>query len=273
VVIEGMRTGPSTGMATWTSQEDLLFLICAGNGEFPRIILTPGDPEEAYRLIFTAFNLADIYQLPVIVVTDKYLSESAFSTNKPDKDIFGLKINRGKTLSQTPPDGYQRYRLTKDGISPRALPGQAVFLTNSYVHDEAGFSVEDGDKRLIMKEKLFRKITPLKDEQGTNIYGDREADLTLVGWGSTKQALLSAYQNLVNKGRSVNVLHFFRPWPFPEEARDFLAKAKSLIVIENNSTGQLASLINQETKVNINQKILKDDGRPFLTGEIEALIG
>lgn len=273
VVIEGMRTGPSTGMATWTSQEDLLFLIRAGNGEFPRIIFTPGDPEEAYRLIFTAFNLADIYQLPVIVVTDKYLSESAFSTNKPDRVAFGLKINRGKMLSQSPPGGYQRYQLTKDGISPRALPGQAVFLTNSYVHDETGFSVEDGKKRLVMKEKLFKKIAPLEGEPGTKFYGDRGADLTLVSWGSTKQALLLAWQNLTDKGKSVNLLHFFRPWPFPDEARKILAKAKKIVVVENNSTGQLATLINQETKAKVSQKILKDDGRPFLTGEIEALIG
>jgi len=273
VIIEGMRTGPSTGMATWTSQEDLLFLIRAGNGEFPRIILTPGDPEEAYRLIFAAFNLADIYQLPVIVVTDKYLSESAFSTNKLGRDNFGLKINRGKTLNQNPPDGYQRYQLVGDGISPRALPGQAVFLTNSYVHDEAGFSVEDGKMRLLMKEKLFKKIASLRNELGTRLYGGQEADLTLVGWGSTKQALLSACQNLTDKGVSINVFHFFRPWPFPSEAREVLAKAKKVIVVENNSTGQLASLINQEAKVEISQKILKDDGRPFFAGEIESKLG
>ncbi|KUK82797.1 MAG: pyruvate flavodoxin/ferredoxin oxidoreductase domain protein, partial [Microgenomates bacterium 39_6] len=268
VVIEGMRTGPSTGMATWTSQEDLLFLTRAGNGEFPRIILTPGDPEEAYRLIFTAFNLADIYQLPVIVVTDKHLSESAFSIKKLDKEAFSLEINRGKLLSQSPPEGYQRYQLTKDSISPRALPGQAVFLTNSYVHDEAGFSVENGQKRLTMKEKLFNKIIPLKDEMGTKLYGDPEAELTLVGWGSTKQALILAWKNLANQ-KSVNFLHFFRPWPFPNEAREILAKSKKIVIVENNSTGQLASLITQETGLEINRKILKDDGRPFFTGEIE----
>lgn len=273
VVIEGMRTGPSTGMATWTSQEDLLFLTRAGNGEFPRIILAPGDPEEAYRLIFTAFNLADIYQLPVIVVTDKYLSESAFSTGELNKNIFGLKINRGKLLKQKPPEGYQRYQLTKDGISPRALPGQAVFLTNSYVHDEAGFSIEDGKKRLAMKKKLFKKIAPLEDKPGTKLYGDQQADLTLVGWGSTKQALLLAYQHLKNRGVLANYLHFFRPWPFPGEAREILSKAKKIVVVENNSTGQLANLIIQETGQTVDKKILKDDGRPFFAGEIETKIG
>jgi 2-oxoglutarate/2-oxoacid ferredoxin oxidoreductase subunit alpha len=272
VVIEGMRTGPSTGMATWTSQEDLLFLIRAGNGEFPRIILTPGDPEEAYRLIFAAFNLADIYQLPVIVVTDKHLSESAFSIRKLSKEAFNLEINRGKMLRQSPPDGYKRYQLTKDGLSPRALPGQAVFLTNSYVHDEAGFSIEDGQKRLTMKEKLFKKTVPLKDEAGTKLYGDPEAKLTLVGWGSTKQALILAWKNLADQ-KSVNFLHFFRPWPFPNEAREILFKAKKIVVVENNSTGQLANLITQETGLAIDKKILKDDGRPFFAEEIERSIG
>jgi 2-oxoglutarate ferredoxin oxidoreductase subunit alpha len=113
----------------------------------------------------------------------------------------------------------------------------------------------------------------LEGEPGTKFYGDRGAGLTLVSWGSTKQALLLAWQNLTDKGKSVNLLHFFRPWPFPDEARKILTKAKKIVVVENNSTGQLATLINQETKAKVSQKILKDDGRPFLTGEIEALIG
>ncbi|MDD3679257.1 MAG: 2-oxoacid:acceptor oxidoreductase subunit alpha [Candidatus Shapirobacteria bacterium] len=270
VVIEGMRAGPSTGMATWTSQEDLLFLIRAGNGEFPRIIFTPGDPEEAYRLIFAAFNLADVYQLPVIVVTDKHLSESAFATPALNRKAFGLKIDRGKLLNQTPPKGYKRYQITPEGISPRALPGQTVFLTNSYIHDEDGFSIEDGAKRLIMKKKLLKKLAGLnRRNQGTALYGDKEAQLTLVGWGSTKQALLSTYQSLKDKGRLINCLHFFRPWPFPSEAKKFLAKAKKIIVVENNSTGQLASLIQSETGIKTMGKILKDDGRPFFAQEIE----
>ena len=269
VVIEGMRTGPSSGMATWTSQEDLLFLIRAGNGEFPRIIFTPGDPKEAYQLIFQAFNLADTYQLPVIVVTDKYLSESAVSSPLLNKKDFGLIINRGKILSQRAPGGYKRYQLTTDGISPRAFPGQAVFLTNSYVHDEAGFSVEDGQKRLTMKEKLFKKMSSFKQEPGTKLYGNKEAELTLVGWGSTKFALLSTCENLKKQRQSVNYLHFFRPWPFPEEAKAILTKAKRIVVVENNSTGQLASLIRTETGLSVDKKILRDDGRPFFAGEIE----
>jgi 2-oxoglutarate ferredoxin oxidoreductase subunit alpha len=269
VVIEGTRAGPSSGMATWTSQEDLLFLISAGNGEFPRIVLTPGDIEEAYRLMFAAFNLADIYQLPVIVVTDKYLSESSFSTSKAlDKKNWPLVISRGKLLAKPPQGDYQRYQLSADGISPRAVPGQAVFLTNSYVHDQAGFSAEDGPTRIAMKEKLFKKIVPLDKEAGSQLYGDEKAKLTLVGFGSTKSALLLAWQDLVSGGVSVNFLHIFRPWPFPAEVGKILSGAKKIIVVENNSQGQLATLIKSQTGQEA-EKILKDDGRPFLNGEIE----
>ncbi len=272
VVIEGMRAGPSTGMATWTSQEDLSFLIQAGNGEFPRIILTPGDPEEAYRLIFLAFNLADIYQMPVVVVSDKYLSESAFSVSGFNKKKLGLKIDRGRLLKQRQKRKYQRYQLEADGISPRAFPGQVAFLTNSYVHDEAGFTIEDGAKRLEMKQKIFKKITSLGDKPGTMLYGNKEAKLTLVGWGSTKQALFVARQNLEDQGFLVNHLHFFRPWPFPNEAKEILTEAKEVVVVENNSEGQLAGLISKETGITIGKKILKDDGRPFFVGEIEKQI-
>ncbi len=265
VVVEGMRAGPSSGMATWTSQEDLLFLVHAGNGEFPRIIVTPGNPRQAYELTIKAFNWAEIYQLPVVVVTDKYLSESDFST----PSLSGLKadeIDRGKLLSEDPSEDYKRYRLTKDGVSPRALPGQAQFLTNSYVHDEMGFSVEDGEIREQMKEKLFRKLTDFS-EAGFEIFGDKDAPTKIVSWGSTRAAVDRAQQNL---GEKVAVIHFYRPWPLSQAAKKVLKEAEYLVAVENNTTGQLARLIQQETAIKIDRKVLKDNGRPFLAGEIES---
>lgn len=267
VVIEGMRAGPSTGMATWTSQEDLLFLTRAGNGEFSRIIFTPGDPKEAFWAIFEAFNLADIYQLPVIVVSDKYLSESSFSLLKFSKKSLGLVIKRGKLLKK-PSEGYQRYQLTEDGISPRALPEQAVFLTNSYLHDEAGFSTEDGLVREKMKAKLLKKLTDF-NEPGFTTYGPKEAPLTIICWGSTKMAVWQAVDNLSGQ---VNALHFYRPWPFSLLAKKAIKEAKGLVVVENNSTAQLGQLVRQETGRRIEKKILKDNGQPFFAGEIEARI-
>ena len=276
VVIEGMRTGPSSGMATWTSQEDLLFLINVSNGEFPRIILTPGDPEEAYRLTFEAFNLADIYQLPVIVLTDKYLSESAFSGGElKNKGEEGIGEIRGIREIEEKKDwrNYRRYEDTPSGISPRALPGQTVFLTNSYVHDEEGFSIDDGKTRTKMKEKLFRKLENFK-KSGTRLYGSSKADITFVSFGSTKQAVLAAIKNLGQSGLKANFLHFFRPWPFPKEAKEVLRRAEKIVDVENNSTGQLAKLIRMETGITVDQKILKDDGRPFFANEIvKQLVG
>ncbi len=268
VVIEGMRAGPSTGMATWTSQEDLLFLIRAGNGEFSRIVFTPGDPQEAFRLIFEAFNLADNYQLPVIVVTDKYLSESAFSIPKFNKKNLKLKIDRGKLLTTDLPANYQRYQLTSDWVSPRALPGQGVFLTNSYNHDEAGFSIEDGAIREKMKKKLLKKLDTL-DDPGFTAYGPENALQTIICWGSTKMAVWGAVDNLPGK---VNALHFYRPWPFSRAAREAIQKTRKLVAVENNSTAQLAQLVRQETGQKVDKKILKDNGRPFFTQEIEKAL-
>ena len=268
VVIEGMRAGPSSGMATWTSQEDLLFLIRAGNGEFPRIILTPGDAQEAYHLTFKAFNFADIYQTPVIVVTDKYLSESFFTSpvfQNPEK------INRGKTITHGQKN-YQRYQITTDGISPRAWPGQTQFLTNSYVHDEKGFSTDSATMREKMKEKLFKKLLPLQNQSGATLYGKRGAALTLVSWGSTKNAVLAVQKNLTAKGENVNFYHFWRPWPFSQIDKEFLKKAAKIVVVENNSQGQLSQLIRQQTGRTVDQKILKDNGRPFWSGEVEKRI-
>ncbi len=268
VVVEGMRTGPSTGMATWTSQEDLLFLIHAGQGEFPRIIFSPGDPVEAYRFAFEAFNLAEIYQLPVVVLTDKYLSESIFSSDFFSAKAWGLKINRGKLAGLAELKNYRRYQLSRDGISPRAFPGQAQFLTNSYVHNEEGFSVEDGQTRVKMKEKLLKKLANFSSP-GSILYGPKNAKTTFVSFGSAKAAVLKAQENLSQQGLTVNFLHFYRPWPFPREAKEILEKAGKIISVENNSTGQLAKLIKMETGISADQQILKDDGRPFFAGEIE----
>jgi 2-oxoglutarate ferredoxin oxidoreductase subunit alpha len=268
VVVEGMRTGPSTGMATWTSQEDLLFLVSAGQGEFPRIIFSPGDPAEAYRFTFEAFNLAEIYQLPVVVLTDKYLSESVFSSDFFSAQTWGLKIKRGKLARPTDLKNYRRYRLTNDGVSSRAFPGQAQFLTSSYIHDEEGFSVEDGQTRVKMKEKLLKKLANFSSP-GSTLYGPKKAKITLVSFGSTKAAVLEAQESLADQGVAVNFLHFYRPWPFPQEAKKVLLAAEKVVSVENNSTGQLAKLIKMETGIEVGQQILKDDGRPFFGGEIE----
>lgn len=206
--------------------------------------------------------------MPVVVLTDKYLSESVFSSDFFSAQTWGLKIKRGELAQPADLKNYRRYRLTKDGVSPRAFPGQAQFLTNSYVHDEEGFSVEDGQTRVKMKEKLLKKLANFSSP-GSALYGPKKAKTTLVSFGSTKAAVLKARESLAKQGLAVNFLHFYRPWPFPQEAKKVLLAAEKIISVENNSTGQLAKLIKMETGIEVGQQILKDDGRPFFAGEIE----
>jgi len=270
VIVLGQRTGPSTGMATFSSQADLNFAISAGQGEFPRIILAPGDLEEAYRLGAEAFNLAEQYQVPVILLTDKYLAESRFSTLKENFDQIKIIIDKGKLFKGNKGDkGYRRYELTADGISPRAFPGETTFLTNSYEHDESGFSSDDAENREKMMAKRMGKLKNLEEGfGGFEIFEGKKGwgkGTTLIGWGSTKEIILDTLKEFPE----FNFIHFWRLWPFPQKAKEILTKAKNLVVIEGNFSGQLADLIEKETGLK-SQRILKDNGRPFFKEELTA---
>ena len=265
VVVLGQRTGPSTGMATFSSQSDLNFAIYGGHGEFPRIVLAPGDLKEAYFLGQEAFNLAERYQVPVILLTDKYLAESRFAEDKEEFAKIKISIDRGKLLKKGEELDYQRYQFTKDGISPRAFPGQAAFLTNSYEHDEFGFSSDEIENRKKMMEKRAKKLNGLSGGY-ERFKGDKgwEEGITLVGWGSTKEIIL----NFLKNHREFNYLHISRPWPFPQEAQGILRKSKRIVCIEGNFSGQLADIIEKLIFRKV-ERILKDDGRPFFNRELE----
>jgi len=260
VIIVGQRTGPSTGIATFSSQADLNFVIHAGQGEFPKIVLAPGDLREAYWLGAEAFNLAEVYQVPVILLIDKYLAESRFSTIEV-KTKVGIK--RGKLAKEL--KNYRRYEFTDDGISPRAFPGQTTFLTNSYEHDEFGFSSDEVENRERMMEKRAKKVQGLKE--GFEVYGKDGGRGTLVGWGSTKEIILDVLKDFPE----FNFVHFWRLWPFPREVKNILGRAREVIVIEGNFSGQLADLIEKETGLKT-KRILKDNGRPFFREEMKERI-
>jgi 2-oxoglutarate ferredoxin oxidoreductase subunit alpha len=262
VIVLGQRTGPSTGIATYSSQADLKFVINAGQGEFPRIVLTPGDLPELYRLGAEALNLAEMYQVPVILMTDKYLAESRFSEEENEIAKIKIKINRGKLAKIRDLRGYRRFKLTKDGISPRAFPGQTTFLTNSYEHDESGFSTDEAKTRTSMVEKRGKKLVDL--ESGLEFFGPKKAEVTLVGWGSTKGVLWE----IANKNTGLNFLHLWRPWPFSREAGKILEKSKKVVVVESNYSGQMADIIEMKAGIKT-ERILKDDGRPFFKEELE----
>ncbi len=275
VIDMGMRVGPSTGMPTWTEQGELQFIIHAGHGEFPRIVLAPADAAQAYTLTVDAFNLADKYQVPVFLLTDKYINESQWCVSKAHfaGDVI---IDRGKLVreSDLSADGsFKRYDLSAaDGISPRSVPGMknGFHYANSYEHDEVGHMTEVPAKRVAMADKRLKKLTAIaRDVPAPAVYGDQEAEITFVAWGSMRGPVLEAMKLLQAKGKKVQLVHFSWLYPFPVEATTkLLSPATRLIDVEQNATGQLASLIREHTGILIKEKILKYDGRVLYPEEI-----
>ncbi|MBI3315506.1 MAG: 2-oxoacid:acceptor oxidoreductase subunit alpha [Candidatus Omnitrophica bacterium] len=277
VIAEVQRGGPSTGLPTRTEQPDLEFVISASQGEAPRIVIAPGTIEECFEAGWRAFNLAEKYQCPVIILSDLYLSSHLCSTDKSRFDFSKVKIDRGSLLTKEQLDritDYKRHAITDNGISPRAIPGHphAVFVTTSDEHTEYGYAVEDADLRSKMMEKRMKKLDlALQDMRAPELYGDKDADVTLVGWGSTCGSIREAVDRLRKNGQKINFLKFTDIWPFPEDkARPLLEKAKTLVAIENNYTGQLANVIRRCTGIKMDAKILKYSGRPFSPEEIIA---
>lgn len=282
VVFIAQRPGPATGMPTWTEQGDLLFSVFSGHGEFPKIVLAPGDNEEMIELTAKAYNLADIYQLPVIVVSDMYLSESHKSVNKKFVDDFiaGYKVNRGKLVneitneSQNLNNKYLRYKLSEDGISERLVPGTPGYFyqANSYEHVEDGHTTEEAQPRINQVDKRARKwVTYLsQDFSIPKIYGEIDKSETVfVSWGSTKGIVMQAQKLLADKKVSSAFIHFNHIYPLDKDKITGLLKQnKRYILIENNSWGQFGKLLTMETGIEIKNKILRYDGRPITVEEI-----
>ncbi len=267
VIVVGQRPGPATGMPTWSSQADLRFVLHAHQDDFPRIVMAPGDVEEAFRMTGEAHNIAEKYQTPVIILVDKYLCESRKTADR----LETAKIDRGELLAEFKGE-YKRYKLTKTGISPRILPGTkgAVVIANSDEHNEKGQSTEDAAERRKMMEKRMKKLELFATEMPQpKVYGDADAEITLVCFGSVKGPALEAIKELEKKGVSANLTHLTYLSPFPtREMKKLMKNSKKLLVVENNFTGQLAGLIREKTGKNITKKLLKYDGRPFYPEEI-----
>ena len=274
VVVLGQRPGPAIGLPTRTEQGELEFAIHAGHGDFPKAVLAPGTIEDAFWLTVKAFNLADKYQLPVILITDHHLASSYFTAEK--FDLSQVVIDRGELLGESgraADSEYKRYQLTASGISPRAFPMQqegVLVVADSDEHSEEGHIIEDAETRNNMMRKRMKKLVSVgRDVALPKIYGPQEAEVTLVGWGSTCYAIREAVDSLLEQGVSVNSLHFSELWPFPvDDVAKILAKAGKIYVIESNASGQLAHLIQAETCVKVSDRILKYDGRPFTPSDI-----
>lgn len=283
VIFNYMRGGPSTGLPTRSEQGDLLFAVNVGHGDFPKIVMSPGDMEECFEDGFNCFNYAERYQTPVIVLVDKALANSTHSINKFDESA--LRIDRGKLVTKVdsydpadPATGlpkFPRFQITEDGISPRPIPGTPGgihFLTGDE-HTEYGFITEEPAIRMQMMEKRARKLETaareIPEHLQYKLYGSEQADLTIIGWGSTKGAVLDALERFKEQGKSVNYLHIRLMSPFPVDAiTRILNSCKQRLIIESNFTNQLAKLIRQETGIDIEHKACKYTGRPFSQCEI-----
>lgn len=280
------RPGPATGLPTWTEQSDLRFALHAAQGEFPRVVLAPGDHTECFELSWQAFNLADQLQTPVILLGDSYLSDNRATT--PRFDLAAVTVDRGGLVTDggahehpeaLSADGhYLRYKVTENGVSTRILPGVegAVQLVNSYEHDETGYGApaEDAGVRIAQNEKRMRKlelaaalVPPPKR------YGPEVAELSILVFGSTIMPLREAMSWLEDEGITVNAMQVVTLAPFPaEEVSTFLGDATRTAIVEGNLTGQLRGLVREHCLTDVPLNLHRYDGRPFSPEQIAAWI-
>ena len=272
VIYNAQRPGPATGLPTRNEQGDLLFMLHASQGEFPRFLMAPGTHEEAFVAGWRAFNLADKYQTPVLVLSDHYMAVAIRTLEMDAFDFDAVEIDRGELLSEADldalSDSYLRFRVTESGVSPRALPGhpRAVYVSASNEHDERGAITEDPDLRAAQVDKRMRKMIGMAEEMsGPSLYGPPVAETTFVSWGSTYGPLREAVDRLnAKKAGRANFLHFADLWPFPTEAvNEALDSARQVVAVEVNATAQLATLIRANTGRSVDGRILRYDGRSF----------
>lgn len=272
VIFLGQRPGPATGLPTMTEQGDLLFALHAAQGEFPRCILAPKTPDDAFYLTSKAFNLADRYQIPVFIMSDQYLADSQFTCERFDASKITIDRHLLSDDELEHMDTYKRYTITPDGISPRALPGQSrhVIVADSDEHNEEGHIDQTADNRIRMMEKRMRKLNALtKEMEGPEIYGPLEADVTLIGWGSSYGPLAETVDLLNEEGQSMNLVHFTHIFPMSkDEIRKAVLKKGTTVCVENNATGQFAKLLKTEVNISVDMNLLRYDGMPFTPGYV-----
>lgn len=255
VVYLATRPGPGTGVPTYTTQGDLDIALRGGHGEFPRVVIAPGDPIECIEKTNEAFYLAQKFNTLSIILSDKHLAESEFSSDRQPNKIIPVKVTR-------------------------TIPGEAIVKAGSYEHDEQGNTTESAEITKKGAEARIKKYQQIKQEcskfQMTKLYGNPKAKNLIIGWGSTKTVILDALDSIddsVKSGKGdYKFLQVLYMKPLSDEIKKEIEKADKVILIENNVTGQLGRLIREKTGISIKNRILKYDGRPFYSDELKEEI-
>lgn len=271
VVTLYQRSGPSTGLPTRHGQDDLQFAIHAGHGDFPRIVYASGDTEEGFYDTAKCFNFADVYQIPVIHMMDKFIASTVSTVKRFDPSK--ITIERGKLLEKIEGPGYARFVPSPDGISPRSRLGleNGIFWNTGDESDQVGHISEDPENRISMMDKRARKLEVAlekipKEDQATN-HG--MADVCILSWGSTKGPILDAIGMLQKEGYKVGFVQIKMLHPFPAEyIKSLLSGVKTIIDIEANQSGQMGSLLNEHLDRKVDYYILKYTGRPMTCNEV-----
>ncbi len=268
VVVNVQRPGPATGLPTRTEQGDLKFMISASQGEFPRMVISLRDHSDAFYQTARAFDIAERYQIPVLILADQYLCDGSATIEPFDTD----KVKIAKTGGESEGE-YRRYSITESGISPRLIPGLSEHLVeiDSDEHDEKGRITESALVRTQMVDKRARKLEKLKEELlEPEFTGEERFDILLIGWGSMYGPIKEAVE-MLNEGATGKyaALVFGDVYPLPQKLLiKKAAQAKQIINVEQNSTGQLAQLIREQTGITCSASVLKYDGRQLAPEEI-----
>jgi len=282
VLVDYQRGGPSTGMPTRTEQGDLQFALNLGNGEFPRLVLAPGDLEEMFHATIDAFNYAERYQTPVLLLPDKDLAGNTHTVRSFDVDE--AEIDRGRLLDEEAlaetdfrgeEDVHPRFDDAEDGISPRSVAGQegGIHWLTSDEHTEVGHITEDVVKRERIQEKRMQKLETaaeeIPDERKAATFGPENAEVTVLTWGTPKGAVLDAMETLNRDGDVLNLVQLRILSPFPDEVvEETIRSAERTFTVENNYTGQLARVIRERTGLSVDHEAVKYNGRPVMQDEV-----
>ncbi|MDO5650495.1 MAG: 2-oxoacid:acceptor oxidoreductase subunit alpha, partial [Gallicola sp.] len=257
---------------TDTEQADLRFLIHGGHGEFPRKVIALRTPEDAFHQTIRAFNLADKYQIPVILLSDQNLADSTMNIEPFDLEAVEIHRYLGNPDSYEP-GTYKRYAFTDDGISPRLIPGRSngnLVMVDSDEHNEYGRIDESAENRVKMVDKRHKKLEGvIEDSEEPWEIGVDNFDTLIVCWGSTYGVVREAVKSLNEKGHKIKALSYGDVFPLPlEKFKKYHEIAKKYIVVEMNRDGQFEGLIRQEALVKADHIINKYDGRPFYVEEL-----